>query len=269
MKISFQEPVSVFCYNLIALHHDILWYIILIISLVFWVLVKILKEYSWYTFKKEKKIEFFYNNVHIIQLQAWILYIWIYSIYYLLKKIFGVYSYLQKKYEIKIIKEKKTRIFKFLLGKEPKRVKRASWLNLVQKRYYNRSSICYWPKGYLRLRERMENLCKKEYWKIGQHEFNKSNVQIKLKAEEKVLYWFRVPFVKNNILRDGNGDFSHLEISQEVLKENTKKVNRYWNKEYPQAQIIKKVGEIKFEFLQNQLVDYNTAIIRTSKHPFF
>ena len=45
--MNFKEPISTFAYNLISLHHDIIWYIILILSLVYWTLYKIIKEYFW------------------------------------------------------------------------------------------------------------------------------------------------------------------------------------------------------------------------------
>lgn len=119
MKLSFQEPVTVFCYNLIALHHDILWYIILIISLVFWVLAKILKEFSWYAFKKEKKLIYIYNNIYFLQCNAVLFYVWLILIFYPLKVVFNVYKWFQKGYEIKILKEgKKGFFYNFLLGKE-------------------------------------------------------------------------------------------------------------------------------------------------------
>jgi hypothetical protein len=50
-----KDPVTTFAYNLISLHHDIMWYIIIILTLVYWSLYKILKEYSWNTFKFNNK----------------------------------------------------------------------------------------------------------------------------------------------------------------------------------------------------------------------
>jgi hypothetical protein len=51
-----KDPVTTFAYNSISLHHDIKWYIIIILTLVYWSLYKILKEYSysWNTFNKQK-----------------------------------------------------------------------------------------------------------------------------------------------------------------------------------------------------------------------
>lgn len=63
--MNFKDPVTTFAYNLISLHHDIMWYIIIILTLVYWSLYKILKEYSWNIFLKiyflninYKKLEF-------------------------------------------------------------------------------------------------------------------------------------------------------------------------------------------------------------------
>jgi len=50
--MNFKDPISTFAYNLISLHHDIMWYIIIILSLVYWSLYKIVKEYSWNNFNK-------------------------------------------------------------------------------------------------------------------------------------------------------------------------------------------------------------------------
>ena len=50
--MNFKDSISTFTYNLIILHHDIMWYIIIILSIVYWSLYKILKEYSWSNFNK-------------------------------------------------------------------------------------------------------------------------------------------------------------------------------------------------------------------------
>ena len=50
--MNFKDLISTFAHNLISLHHDIMWYIIIILSLVYWSLYKIVKEYSWGNFNK-------------------------------------------------------------------------------------------------------------------------------------------------------------------------------------------------------------------------
>jgi len=54
--MNFKEPVSTFAYNLISLHYDIMWYIIINLTLVYWSLYKIIKEYSWSKFNKQEII---------------------------------------------------------------------------------------------------------------------------------------------------------------------------------------------------------------------
>lgn len=75
--MNFKDPVTTFAYNLISLHHDIMWYIIIILTLVYWSLYKILKEYSWNTFNKQEGfLLYFFNNVFILQVQKFIFYFW-------------------------------------------------------------------------------------------------------------------------------------------------------------------------------------------------
>jgi len=62
--MNFKEPVSTFTYNLISLHHDVMWYVILILSLVYWTLYKIIKEYLWSI--SQKQDGFFYYFIKIM-----------------------------------------------------------------------------------------------------------------------------------------------------------------------------------------------------------
>jgi len=52
--IKFLDPSTIFCYNLISVHHDAFWFIVVIISLVGWCLFKILKEFSWNVMTKNQ-----------------------------------------------------------------------------------------------------------------------------------------------------------------------------------------------------------------------
>ena len=58
--MNFKDPIIIFAYNLISLYHDIMWYIIIILTLVYWSLYKILKEYSWNTFDKQESLLLYY-----------------------------------------------------------------------------------------------------------------------------------------------------------------------------------------------------------------
>ena len=85
--MNFKDPVTTFAYNLISLHHDIMWYIIIILTLVYWSLYKILKEYSWNTFNKQEGFLLsFLNSVIILKVQKFIFYLWatffIYNVLY-------------------------------------------------------------------------------------------------------------------------------------------------------------------------------------------
>ena len=50
---NFKDPATVYAYSLITVHHDVMWYIFLILTLVCWSLYKILKEFSWNVFNKQ------------------------------------------------------------------------------------------------------------------------------------------------------------------------------------------------------------------------
>ena len=73
--MNFKDPVITFAYNLITLHHDIMWYIIIILTLVYWSLYKILKEYSWNTFNKQEGFLLnFINSIPILRKKIFIFY---------------------------------------------------------------------------------------------------------------------------------------------------------------------------------------------------
>src|ERR1700748_50867 len=121
--MNFKDPISTFAYNLISLHHDIMWYIIIILSLVYWSLYKIVKEYSWNNFNKtEGFLLALCNNNLLFQTQIYIFYIWfnlfkmVYSIIELLLKL------IYKNLELSLINKKTKssllviRFFLFILG---------------------------------------------------------------------------------------------------------------------------------------------------------
>jgi len=72
--MNFKEPATTFAYNLISLHHDVMWYIILIICLVYWVLYKILKDFLWSVFNKQEGfLSILYNYKFLWNLQVYII----------------------------------------------------------------------------------------------------------------------------------------------------------------------------------------------------
>jgi len=72
----FKEPISLFAYNLISLHHDIMWYMIIIFSLVYWTLYKIIKEYSWSVYNKQQGFLLVSYLKIFIKIQILILFCW-------------------------------------------------------------------------------------------------------------------------------------------------------------------------------------------------
>lgn len=121
--MNFKDPISTFAYNLISLHHDIIWYIIIILTLVYWSLYKILKEYSWNIYNKQEGfLLYFLNNIVIIKVQKFIFYFWltfyIYNIVYFSAKF---YFYIAKKLDLsytnKKINTSLIKLLSFLLGK--------------------------------------------------------------------------------------------------------------------------------------------------------
>ena len=85
--MNFKEPISTFAYNLISLHHDIMWYIIIIISLVYWSLYKIIKEYSWSVFNKQEGFLLIAYSNKLFKLQIFICFLW-FSIFLLILNLF-------------------------------------------------------------------------------------------------------------------------------------------------------------------------------------
>jgi hypothetical protein len=91
--MSLKDLISTFAYNLSLyyLHHGIMLYIILILTLVYWSLYKIVKEYSWNNFNKtEGLISVFSNNKILLQFHIYIFNIFI------IKKIIVEYKTFKK-----------------------------------------------------------------------------------------------------------------------------------------------------------------------------
>jgi len=125
--MNFKDPVSTFAYNLVSLHHDIMWYIIIILSVVYWCLYKILKEYIWTNFNKQEGfLLILYSSNFLFKIQKFIIYIWVtvfvYNVAYFFAKF---YFWLVKKFDIFLLNKKNKKLVKdsnlislisFLLG---------------------------------------------------------------------------------------------------------------------------------------------------------
>lgn len=119
--MNFKEPITTFSYNLISLHHDIIWYIILIITVVYWSLFKVLKEFIW---RNSNKQGGFFNIVYkttlIYKIQSFILFLWLNIFFKILQYIFIYLIKTTEKVRFLIL-ENNTSIIKklyiFFLGK--------------------------------------------------------------------------------------------------------------------------------------------------------
>jgi len=119
--MNFKEPISTFTYNLISLHHDIIWYIILILSIVYWTLYKIIKEYLWSISIKQDGISLlFYKNNILYKLQSSVLFIWYKTFYILINFFYNLIVKLNLSLRNNILKTHKSNnniLLFFLLGK--------------------------------------------------------------------------------------------------------------------------------------------------------
>jgi len=71
--MNFKDPVTTFAYNLISLHHDVMWYVLIILCLVYWSLYKILKDYTWSMFNKQEGfLSVLYSSRILVNMQIYI-----------------------------------------------------------------------------------------------------------------------------------------------------------------------------------------------------
>lgn len=50
---NFKDPATVFSFSLIFVHHDVMWYLFLILALVYWSLYKIVIDSNWFVFNRK------------------------------------------------------------------------------------------------------------------------------------------------------------------------------------------------------------------------
>lgn len=149
--VTFQEPVTVIAYNLFSVHHDVFFFIIIILSLVYWSLYKIIKDFNWHiSTKQDGIIQTILTTEQYIELEIWIHQKW----YIVFKKTLKIYCYflialeeilisleLTEKYEEdnKNIKAIKKLIIWFIIGGIPKGFTYPKWyLN-----YFSESNEIY------------------------------------------------------------------------------------------------------------------------------
>jgi len=74
------DPATIFCYHLISVHHDVIWYVVIILTLVYWALLKIIIDFNWAVFNKQVgffRITYVYRGIR--KFEIWFLYIWLHT----------------------------------------------------------------------------------------------------------------------------------------------------------------------------------------------
>lgn len=56
--LNFKDPASVYAYSLMFVHHQVMWYMILILAVVYWSFYRIIREYNWHSFNRRQGISF-------------------------------------------------------------------------------------------------------------------------------------------------------------------------------------------------------------------
>jgi len=76
--INFQDPASPFFFNLLSVHHDVIWYILIILVFVYWCLAQILREFGWNIFNKKKGLfRIIFHLGNLIDIQAVFSFLWV------------------------------------------------------------------------------------------------------------------------------------------------------------------------------------------------
>lgn len=56
---NFKDPATVYAYSLIFVHHQVVWFMILILAIVYWSFFCLIRDYNWFSFNKQMGSIFF------------------------------------------------------------------------------------------------------------------------------------------------------------------------------------------------------------------
>jgi len=126
---NFKDPATLYAHSLMSVHHDVMWYIILIVTIVCWTLYKILKEFGWNAFNKQVGfLRFSFLSRTFVLIESFLVFIWI--------KVFSLFAsvaYLFISYANKITflsdLTNKFSIFSFIGSEYFTGFRKASWAN--------------------------------------------------------------------------------------------------------------------------------------------
>lgn len=58
-SVNFKDPATVYAYSLVFVHHQVVWFMILILAVVYWSFFSLVKDYNWFSFNKQGGSGFF------------------------------------------------------------------------------------------------------------------------------------------------------------------------------------------------------------------
>ena len=82
--MDFKDPATLYIESLIGVHNNVMWYLVLILTIVYWTLYKILKDCLWSSFNKQVGfLRIFFSNKFILNLYSLVIlfYVEIYKDY--------------------------------------------------------------------------------------------------------------------------------------------------------------------------------------------
>jgi len=92
--LNFKDPATLYAHSLMSVHHDVMWYLILIVSIVCWTLFKILKEFGWNVFNKQVGfLRIFFSYRLFVTIESFIIFSWIKGIGVFSSLIYSFVSY--------------------------------------------------------------------------------------------------------------------------------------------------------------------------------
>ena len=62
LVLNFKDPASVYGFSMMYVHHQVMWFMFIILAVVYWSFYKIIKEYNWYSLNRQRGLFYVLNN---------------------------------------------------------------------------------------------------------------------------------------------------------------------------------------------------------------
>lgn len=112
-----------------SVHHDVMWYLILVFTIVIWTLYKILKEFGWSTFNKQVGfLRIFFFSKLFITIESFIIFIWV-KMFSFFFNFFYSFTVFANKLTFKSDLKNKFSIFSLIGGEYFTGFDNANWIN--------------------------------------------------------------------------------------------------------------------------------------------